>query len=64
MKNEKLKDTHAGDDRFIVRFHDDGMRQSLKLRAAKNERSLNAEILYLLKKGIAAEVAPKHQGAV
>lgn len=47
-------------DRFIVRFHDEGMRKTLKVRAARNERTLNAEILYLLKRGLQSEQA---QGA-
>lgn len=41
-------------DRFIVRFHSDGQRQALKQRAAENKRSLNAEILFLIEKGIEA----------
>lgn len=47
-------------DRFIVRFHDEGMRKTLKVRAASNERTLNAEIVYLIKRGLQAEQA---QGA-
>lgn len=42
-------------DKFILRFHDPGMRKSLKVRAAQNERTLNAEILFLLKKGLEAD---------
>lgn len=42
-------------DKFIVRFNADGLRKQLKIRAAQNERSLNAEILFLIKRGLAAE---------
>lgn len=41
-------------DRFIVRFHDDGQRVILKDRAAKNKRTMNAELLFLLEEGIKA----------
>lgn len=40
---------------FVLRFPDPGVRKDLKVRAAKNERSLNAEILFLIKRGLAAE---------
>lgn len=36
------------EDKFIVRLPD-GMRDELKAEAVKNERSLNAEIVYRLK---------------
>ena len=42
-------------DKFIIRFNTDGLRRELKVRAAMNERSLNSEILYLIKRGLAAE---------
>lgn len=42
-------------DRFLLRFNVDSLRKELKVRAAKNERSLNAEILYLIKRGLEAE---------
>lgn len=48
-------------DKFILRFNVDGLRKQLKVRAAENERTLNAEILYLIKRGLAAEQQP--QGA-
>ncbi|QDD65566.1 hypothetical protein EJD96_16075 [Herbaspirillum seropedicae] len=41
-------------DRFIVRFHDEEQRIALKVRAAQNRRTMNAEILFLIEKGIAA----------
>lgn len=46
---------------FVLRFPDGAIRKELKVRAAKNERSLNSEILYLIKRGLAAEQRP--QGA-
>ena len=52
---DKQKPPSATADRFILRFNVDGLRKDLKIRAAQNERSLNAEILYLLKRGIDAE---------
>lgn len=42
-------------DRYILRFHESGMRQALKARAALNRRTLNAEILYLIDAGLKAE---------
>lgn len=42
-------------DKFILRLHDDGMRKRLKVRAAQNERTLNAEIIYLIKRGLESE---------
>lgn len=41
-------------DRFIVRFHDEGQRIEFKVRAARNKRTMNAELLFLLEKGIEA----------
>ncbi|MDP4076248.1 Arc family DNA-binding protein [Acidovorax sp. A1169] len=42
-------------DKFLLRLHADGLRKQLKIRAAENERTLNAEILYLIKLGLRAE---------
>lgn len=39
-------------DKFMLRFPDEGIRQSLKARAALNRRSLNAEILCLIDAGL------------
>lgn len=47
--------TQQQHDKYILRFKDEGMRKRLKVRAAMNERTLNAEITYLLKKGLEAE---------
>lgn len=44
-------------DKVMVRLHDEGMRKMLKVRAATHERTLNAEIVYLLKRGLVAEAA-------
>ncbi len=48
-------------DKFLMRFNQDGLRKELKVRAAQNERTLNAEILYLIKRGLAAEQAKEAQ---
>lgn len=42
-------------DAFLLRFREDGLRAALKVRAAQNERSLNSELLFLIKKGLAAD---------
>lgn len=46
----------------MLRFHDGELRKDLKVRAVQNERSLNSEILYLIKRGMEAE--QQSQGAV
>lgn len=51
------KTPSATADKFLMRFHQDGLRKELKVRAAQNERTLNAEILYLIKRGLDAERA-------
>lgn len=50
-------------DKFLMRFNQDGLRKELKVRAAQNERTLNAEILYLIKRGLETEQAKeaKHE---
>lgn len=55
MTIEKPKYPSETCDKFMLRFNADGMRQELKERAAKNERSLNGELLYLVKLGLKAE---------
>lgn len=42
-------------DKFLLRLHGDGLRKQLKVRAAMNDRSLNGEILHLIKRGLASE---------
>lgn len=39
-------------NKYIVRFPD-GMREQIKARAADNCRSMNSEIIYLLKRAMA-----------
>lgn len=55
VEEKALPTNHS--DKFMLRLHDDGLRKQLKVRAAMNERTLNAEILYLVKRGLAAEGA-------
>ena len=38
-------------DRFVLRMPD-GLRACVKDRAQQNERSMNSELIYLIKKGI------------
>ncbi|MGZ8289361.1 MAG: FitA-like ribbon-helix-helix domain-containing protein [Telluria sp.] len=40
-------------EKYILRF-DAGLKAELKARAAQNRRSLNAELLLLIEKGLAA----------
>ena len=54
MNDANNKSPSQSADRFILRFHSDGQRQALKDRAAQNKRSLNAELLYLIEKGVEA----------
>lgn len=61
MDSSNQSKQHRPDDKFILRFNVDGLRKQLKVRAAENERTLNAEILFLIKRGLAAEKQP--QGA-
>lgn len=46
-------------DKFLLRFNLDGLRKELKIRAVQNERTLNGEILYLIKLGMKAEQQPQ-----
>lgn len=55
MTEPKQKPPSDTCDKFILRFNVDGLRKILKIRAAENERTLNAEILYLIKRGMQAE---------
>lgn len=52
MKDAKLPPS-ATADRFLVRMPD-GMRESIKQRAQHNMRSMTAEILFLITKGVEA----------
>lgn len=61
MQHRTTKPPSEACDKFIIRFNTDGLRRELKVRAAINERTLNSEILYLIKRGLAAE-QQQHQG--
>lgn len=55
MANSKLASRIS--DQYVLRFPD-GMRDTIKVRAALNRRSMNAEILCLIEAGLAKENAP------
>ncbi|MBI1625179.1 Arc family DNA-binding protein [Comamonas suwonensis] len=38
-------------EQYVVRFSEPGMRKAIKASAAINERSMNSEIIYLIKRG-------------
>lgn len=46
MSNSPSRDS----DQFVVRFPD-GMRDEIKVIAAQNRRSMNAELVYLIEQG-------------
>ena len=50
-------------DKFIIRF-DGEQREAIKLRAEKNHRSMNAELLVLIDAGISAIDSAAEAGAV
>lgn len=58
---EKQLPPSATADKFMLRFNQDGLRKELKVRAAQNERTLNAETLYLIKRGLEVEQAKEAQ---
>lgn len=41
-------------EKFIIRFPNEDRRAAMKVRAAQNRRTMNAEILYLIEKGMEA----------
>ena len=41
----------AKSEQYVLRFSEQGMRKAIKASAAINERSMNAEIIYLIKRG-------------
>ncbi len=49
------------EDRFIIRFYTPGQRDALKIRAIRNKRSTNAELLHLIERGIAAVDAEQQE---
>jgi len=42
-------------DKFVLRFEKSGQRDELKIRAIRNGRSTNAELLHLIERGMEAE---------
>lgn len=48
---EAKKQVRQPADKYIVRFKE-GMRSTIKQRAARNNRTMNAEILCLIEKGM------------
>lgn len=48
-------------DKYVLRFTEHGIRAQLKSRAALNNRTLNGEINYLIKRGLEAEQAKETQ---
>lgn len=61
MTTEKSKPPSEVADKFLLRLYGEGLRKELKVRAAMNDRTLNAEILHLIKRGMKSEQQP--QGA-
>lgn len=57
MTPNKPPPPSAQADKFMLRLQNDGLRKQLKIRAIENERTLNAEILYLVKLGLKTEQA-------
>lgn len=53
----KTNDTGRDSDQFTLRLPD-GMRETLKVRAASNRRAMNAEVLALLELGMNATATP------
>ena len=56
-----MKIKHNEKDKFIIRFDTAEQRGQLKSRAAKNKRTMNSEILFLLDYGI--KVVDRNQNA-
>lgn len=46
---------------YSLRFYDEALRRQVRIRAAQNDRTLNSEILFLIKRGIVAD-AQQMQG--
>lgn len=51
MKNTK---THRSSEQFTLRFPD-GMRNQIKAMAEANRRTANAEIIFLIERGMATD---------
>jgi hypothetical protein len=59
--SDKEKHDRQPQDKFVLRFDGAGdQRTKLKVRAAENRRTMNAEILYLIEKGIEAVEAGRN----
>lgn len=54
----KTAKTNRSSDQFTLRFPD-GMRARIKTLAERNRRTANAEIIFLIEQGIAAERLPE-----
>ena len=61
MSTDKTKQSHETSEQFKIRFSAAGLHQQLKVRAAENNRSMNGEIQYLIKRGL--ELEQQNQGA-
>lgn len=59
--SEIQKSPSRDSDKYIVRFKD-GMRSKIKEHAARNNRTMNAEILSLLEKGMEVLYGEKSNG--
>jgi len=55
MTNNESTTAKQPSDKVMLRMHDAGLRKHIKVRAAMNERTMNAEILFLIKRGLEAE---------
>lgn len=49
--HDEQKGERETKDRFILRFDSPEQRAALKVRAEKNRRTMNAEILFLMERG-------------
>ncbi|WP_273430465.1 hypothetical protein [Chitinibacter tainanensis] len=50
-------------DKFMLRFKLDGQREQLKALAAEEGRTLNGQILFLIKKGMEAAYGKRTENA-
>lgn len=59
--SEAKKQVRQPADKYIVRFKE-GMRSTIKQRAAANNRTMNAEIVFLIEKGMEVTYGEKSNG--
>lgn len=52
--------TKMTESRYILRFRDSQMREKLKQSGRDNGRTLNAELLFLIQKGVEAVYGKSH----